>query len=93
MLTIVVGVLLFAVGFLLGHGEGARVSCRVTEAVVPLSLREKALLSGKCPTCDYDYRIVRAGFKSACGEDHSITLKEESNYADSANRDATGKNH
>lgn len=56
MLTIVVGLLLFAVGFILGHVEGGRVSCRVTETKVPLSLREEALRSGKCPTCDYDYR-------------------------------------
>lgn len=56
LLIIVVSLLLFAVGFVLGHVEGARVSCRMTEAVVPLALREQALISGKCPTCDYDYR-------------------------------------
>ena len=56
LLTIVIGLLLFAIGFIIGHVEGARVSCRVTEATVPLSLREKALLQGKCPTCDWDYR-------------------------------------
>ena len=56
MHTIVVGLLLLVVGYLLGHSEGARVAGRVADAMVPLSLREQALLSGKCPTCDHDYR-------------------------------------